>query len=120
MKAKTIAQCFSLLAILLFVCLVGEFLFAVFTKSIPQSLHKSFPLVTFPALIDKVRSGGEAEEARLNAEIIRVQVTLKNGRKIQGEKVSESPAGIVLKMDGNAVEFSRSEIAKIDYLKEPL
>lgn len=110
MKAKTIAHCFGLLAILLSVGVIGEFLFAVFTGRVPQSLHKSFPLVTFPALIDKIQH----PEGRMAVKEKRPvwKITLKNGRIVTGEKVSEDAGEIQLKVDGSVVGFMRSEIAK--------
>lgn len=112
MKAKTIAHCFGLLIILLSACLVGEFLFAVFTGGKPQSIHKSFPLVTFPALVKEMQhpEGTSTVPAEIPP---RLQIRLKNGRVITGEKVSENAEGIHLKVDGSAISFVRSEIENV-------
>lgn len=117
MKAKTIAHCFGFLAVLLSVCLVGEFLFAVFTGRAPQSIHKSFPLVTFPALIKMIQNPGASSNTPAPA-VTRLRITLKNGRLITGEKVSEDASEVTLKVDGSAVGFIRSEIAKVEELSE--
>lgn len=117
MKAKTIAHCFGFLAILLSVCLVGEFLFAVFTGREPQSIHKSFPLVTFPALIKMIQHPGTSSDAPIKA-VTTLRITLKNGRLITGEKVSENDSEITLRVDGSAVGFVRTEIAKVEELSE--
>lgn len=117
MKAKTIAHCFGFLAILLSVCLVGEFLFAVFTGRTPQSIHKSFPLVTFPALIKMIQNPGAGSETPVQA-VTRLRITLKNGRVITGEKISEDASEVTLKVDGSSVGFVRTEIAKVEEVSE--
>lgn len=114
MKAKTIANCFGLLAVLLSACLVGEFLFAVFTGGTPQSIHKSFPLVTFPALLRKFQEPEAEKNPQQKPPTLKI--TLKNGRVITGEKISEDAAGISLRVDGSVVGFVRSEITKVEIL----
>ncbi len=117
MKSRTIAHCFGFLAILISICLIGEFLFAVFTGHSPQSLHKSFPLVSFPAAIKKSTglAGISNEKEHLHQEQKpKLRITLKNGRKIEGVMISEDAAWVTLKVDGSDVGFKRSEIAQTE------
>ncbi len=124
MKSRTIAHCFGFLAVLIAVCLIGEFLFAVFSGHSPQSLHKSFPLFSFPAAVNKFNappSSLSEEEILRREENPRLRLILKNGRQMEGIRVSEDAAWVTLKVDGSEVGFKRSEIARIEQapLKSP-